>query len=123
MPFLPKDVQAAIRSAVAIAVLLQSVRQATTHAAVAIALLRDEPRTAVYATAVRAALRRAMCHAATATVHAVLHRIMYHAVAVRVVQVLSLREAAAVAEAQAWAEVAAGQVAAVVDALVVDADK
>jgi hypothetical protein len=45
------------------------------------------------------------------------------AVAVRVAQALSLQEVAVVAEAQAWVEVAAVQVEAVVDVLVVDADK
>lgn len=124
MQFLPKDVQAVIRLAAVIAIRLQVVQQATTHVAVALALLQAGLRTVVYAaTAVRAALHQAMCLAATTVAHALLHRAMCLAVAVRVAQALSLQEVAVVAEAQAWVEVAAVLVEAVVDVLVVDADK
>ena len=124
MQFLPKDVQAVIRLAAVIAIRLQVVQQATTHVAVALALLQTRLRTVVYAaTAVRAALLQAMCLAATTVAHAALHRAMCLAVAVRVAQALSLQEVAVVAEAQAWVEVAAVLVEAVVDVLVVDADK
>ena len=124
MQFLPKDVQAVIRLAAVIAIRLQVVQQATTHVAVALALLQAGLRTVVYAaTAVRATLLQTMCLAATTVAHAVLHRAMCLAVAVRVAQALSLQEVAVVAEAQAWVEVAAVLVEAVVDVLVVDADK
>ena len=123
MQFLPKDVQAVIRLAAVIAIRLQVVQQATTHVAVALALLQAGLRTVMYAAAVRAALHQAMCLAATTVAHAALHRAMCLAVAVRVAQALSLQEVAVVAEAQAWVEVAAVLVEAVVDVLVVDADK